>query len=103
MSISEQICESNSGKPSIFAEKQPHYPSCPYYQGGSSCASAALHEGSRVGPWAGGVPTALALDTVWDGHGVSEQCWEVMFRDRGHVPSVSSVLRNGGVTEHPSK
>lgn len=81
----------------------PMTPPVPTTRVGAAVPVLPLHEGSRAGPWAGGVPTALALDTMWDGHGVSEQCWEVMFRDRGHVPSVSSVLRNGGVTGQPSK
>lgn len=45
-------------------------------------------------------PQPEALDTVWDGHSVSSAGRS---GDRGHVPSVSSVLRNGDGTEQPAK
>lgn len=38
---------SQTGKPFIFANHQPHEPSCPYCQGGSSCASAASARGKQ--------------------------------------------------------
>lgn len=81
ISVSEQICESNLGKPFIFAKNQSRDSSCPYCLGG---------EESRAGPWAGCVLTARGhtLDTVWDGHSVSEQCWEV----RGQQPSAICVF-----------
>lgn len=47
ISISEQICESNLGKPFIFARNRPHNPSYPYCQGGSSCGSAASARGKQ--------------------------------------------------------
>lgn len=59
-SISEQTCESNLGKSFIFAKNQPHDPSCPCCQGGSSCASAASARGQQRWTWLGKFPQPMA-------------------------------------------
>lgn len=75
-------------------------PPVPAARVGAAVPVLPLHEGSRAGhgwgsshsPW-----PSLGHRVGW----TQRECWE--FKAWGHVPSVSSVLRNGGATEHPSK